>query len=630
MDLLLPGIGTEESLAELGPKQFSFEALYSATEGFDAKNELGKGGFAVVYKETRMDLGAGAVLPLKIVKGKSKNDGTEIAVKKPLRISEKEKELVVNEMQLLLESTHHRNIVKFLGVCPNGEETLFVFEYASNGSLDNLVFNKRTYDIIVGVARGLLYLHEHLDKVIIHCDIKPANILIDENWVPKIADFGTARLLHRDQTHVNTSEVVRTLGYSAPEYACHGQVSWKVDSYSFGVLVLELISGQRNWLFHDRSSNAQSLRDRANELYKEGRLSKFMDEKLIPSAVLDQVQLCVHIGVMCTEYCSELRPTMGRVYLMLSKNHSSSSTLLEELMRDGSSSASSTTRNSGHIVLDEFYTLNGSDYQNGICDRPHRPNSERGICPTELTDNGSSSWADTHMENKGLHKSKRLTRASRIKAEDVQSYKPSIPSSSCSSIDGPTEVTDNGSSSWADIHMENKGLHKNKRLTRASRIKAEGVQSYKPSIPSSSYSSMDGSTELANNGSSSEVDIHVENKGLSKNRRLTRAPPINANDVPSYIPSIPSSSYSSMDGSTKLANNGSSSEVDIHVENKGLSKNRRLTRAPPINAKDVPSYIPSIPSSSYSILECPTELAINESSSWVDIHLENEGLPNYR
>ncbi|XP_028081968.1 putative receptor-like protein kinase At4g00960 [Camellia sinensis] len=108
-----------------------------------------------------------------------------------------------------------------------------------------------------------------------------------------------------------------------------------------------LLNKARDWLFHDRSSNGQDLWDRANELYKEGRVSEFVDRKLIPLVVLDQVQLCIHIGIMCTEYDLELRPTMGCVYSMLSKNHSSSSTLVEEPMRDGSSSASSTARNSG-------------------------------------------------------------------------------------------------------------------------------------------------------------------------------------------------------------------------------------------------------------------------------------------
>ncbi|KAL7192941.1 hypothetical protein ACSBR2_024701 [Camellia fascicularis] len=137
-------------------------------------------------------------------------------------------------------------------------------------------------------------------------------------------------------------------GYLAPEYNS-GDVSPNADTYSFGVVVLELISGQKNWLFHDRSSNGQDLRDWANELYKEGRESEFIDRKLIPSAILDRVQLWVHIGIMCTKYDLELRPTMGRVYSMLLENHSSNNTLVEEPMRDGSSSASSTARNSSEF-----------------------------------------------------------------------------------------------------------------------------------------------------------------------------------------------------------------------------------------------------------------------------------------
>ncbi|THG08678.1 hypothetical protein TEA_001986 [Camellia sinensis var. sinensis] len=248
----------EEIVAEQGPKEFSFKTLSSATESFHAKNKLGKGGFAQVYKL---------------------NDGREIAVKRPLQISDKGKELVLNELKLLLGSAHHRNIVKFLGFCSHREEMLLVFEFASNGSLDYLLFTS---------------------------------------------------LLPQDQTQVNISEAAGTLGYSAPEYKCSGHVSPKADIYGFGVVVLELISGQKNWLSHDRSSSGQGLRDRANELYKEGRVSDFMDRKLIPSVVRDQVELCIQIGIMCTEYDPELRPSMGHVYSMLSENHGSSSNVVEE------------------------------------------------------------------------------------------------------------------------------------------------------------------------------------------------------------------------------------------------------------------------------------------------------------
>ncbi|KAL7219892.1 hypothetical protein ACSBR2_012871 [Camellia fascicularis] len=379
----------EEIVAQRRPQRFTFETLDSATEGFHEKNKLGRGGFAIVYK------------------GELKN-GRKIAVKKPLVISEKEKKDFMNEAKLLLECANHRNVVKFLGFCSHGEEILLVFDLAINGNLDNLLFKtgradeldwKRTYDIILGIARGLRYLHEEAHSVIIHFDIKPANILINENWVPKIADFGTASLFPQDQTDVNISQVVGTHGYLAPECYGSGPFSVKADTYSFGVVVLELISTQKNWLSHTRSSNGQGLRDKADALYKRGNVLEFVDPKLASSAVPDQVRLCLQIAVMCTQFLPQLRPTMGCVSLMLSENHSSSSTLLEP-MRDGSSS--STAQNSGS---------------------------------TELPNNGSSG-PNIHLENEGLPEYRRITRSPLIRPEVVPFFKSSYPSSSCSSGNG--------------------------------------------------------------------------------------------------------------------------------------------------------------------------------------------------
>ncbi|CAL5392040.1 unnamed protein product [Camellia sinensis] len=381
----------EEIVAQRGPKQFTFETLYSATEGFHEKNRLGRGGFANVYK------------------GVLKN-GRKIAVKKPLVISEKGKKDFMNEAKLLLECANHRNVVKFLGFCSHGEEIMLVFDFSINGNLDNLLFKtgradeldwKRTYDIILGIARGLRYLHEEAHSVIIHFDIKPANILIDENWVPKIADFGTASLFPQDQMDVNISQVAGTPGYLAPECYVYGPLSVKADTYSFGVVVLELISNQKNWLSHARSSNGQVLRDKekADALYKKGNVLEFVDPKLASSAVPDQVRLCLQIAVMCTQYDPQLRPTMGCVSLMLSENHSSSSTLLEP-MRDGSSS--STAQNSGSI---------------------------------ELANNGSSG-PNIHLENEGLPEYRRITRSPLIRPEVVPFFRSSYPSSSCSSGNG--------------------------------------------------------------------------------------------------------------------------------------------------------------------------------------------------
>jgi serine/threonine protein kinase len=222
--------------------------LVAATKNFHPTHKLGEGGFGPVYK------------------GKL-NDGRDIAVKRLSHSSNQGRKEFTNEAKLLAR-VQHRNVVNLLGYCTHGEEKLLVYEYVSNESLDKLLFKskkrddldwKRRYEIICGVARGLLYLHEDSHNCIIHRDIKASNILLDEKWIPKIADFGMARLFPEDQTHVNT-RVAGTNGYMAPEYVMHGHLSVKADVFSFGVLVLELITGHRNSSF-DLNVDAQNLLD---------------------------------------------------------------------------------------------------------------------------------------------------------------------------------------------------------------------------------------------------------------------------------------------------------------------------------------------------------------------------------
>ncbi|PQQ20810.1 putative receptor-like protein kinase [Prunus yedoensis var. nudiflora] len=247
-----------EKIAAQEQKVFPFETLVAATKNFNSTNELGRGGFGPVYK------------------GKLE-DGREIAVKKLSQSSNQGKKEFMNEAKLLAR-VQHRNVVNLLGYCAHGVEKLLVYEYVANESLDKLLFKsnrreeldwKRRYDIICGIARGLLYLHEDSHNCIIHRDIKASNILLDDKWVPKIADFGMARLFPEDETHVNT-RVAGTNGYMAPEYVMHGHLSVKADVFSFGVMVLELISGHRNSSFN-LNVDAQSLLDWAYKLYKKGR-----------------------------------------------------------------------------------------------------------------------------------------------------------------------------------------------------------------------------------------------------------------------------------------------------------------------------------------------------------------------
>ncbi|XP_011038603.1 PREDICTED: putative receptor-like protein kinase At4g00960 isoform X2 [Populus euphratica] len=308
-----------ETIAAREQKQFSFDALASATKDFHLTHKLGEGGFGPVYK------------------GKL-DDGREIAVKKLSHSSNQGKKEFTNEAKLL-SRVQHRNVVNLLGYCAHGVEKLLVYEYVANESLDKLLFKSdkrqlldwnRRYDILIGIARGLLYLHEDSHNCIIHRDIKASNILLDDKWVPKIADFGMARLFPEDQTHVNT-RVAGTNGYMAPEYVMHGHLSVKADVFSFGVLVLELISGQRNSTFSQQHAEAQNLLDWAYKLHKKNRSPEIMDPVLASSAAAEQVKTCVHIGLLCTQGDPQLRPDMRRIVVLLSKKTCS----LEEPTRPG-------------------------------------------------------------------------------------------------------------------------------------------------------------------------------------------------------------------------------------------------------------------------------------------------------
>lgn len=309
-----------EKIAAREQKHFPFEALVSATKNFHPSNKLGEGGFGPVFK------------------GKL-DDGREIAVKKLSHSSNQGKKEFENEAKLLAR-VQHRNVVNLLGYCAHGAEKLLIYEYVINESLDKLLFKsrrnhelnwKQRYDIITGIARGLLYLHEDSHNCIIHRDIKASNILLDDKWIPKIADFGMARLFPEDQTHVNT-RVAGTNGYMAPEYVMHGHLSVKADVFSFGVVILELISGQRNSSFN-LDVDAQNLLDWAYKLYKKGKSLEIVDPSLAASDSGDQIAMCIQIGLLCTQGDPQLRPTMRRVVVMLSKKPGPGN--LEEPTRPG-------------------------------------------------------------------------------------------------------------------------------------------------------------------------------------------------------------------------------------------------------------------------------------------------------
>ncbi|CAI9114884.1 OLC1v1015701C1 [Oldenlandia corymbosa var. corymbosa] len=215
-----------------GPVVYSYRVLKSATKDFSEENKLGEGGFGEVYKGTL-------------------SNGIFVAVKKLSLISDRVKAEFESEVRLI-SNVHHRNLVRLLGCADKGADLLLVYEYMANGSLDRYLYGekkgllswKQRFNIIFGMARGLAYLHEQYHVCIIHRDIKSSNILLDGDFLPKIADFGLAKLLPDDRSHLST-RFAGTLGYTAPEYATKGHLTEKVDTYSFGIVALEIISGMR-------------------------------------------------------------------------------------------------------------------------------------------------------------------------------------------------------------------------------------------------------------------------------------------------------------------------------------------------------------------------------------------------
>ncbi|CAL9775807.1 unnamed protein product [Musa acuminata subsp. burmannicoides] len=215
-----------------------FENILCATNNFSDSNKLGQGGFGIVYKGN---------LP----------GGKEIAVKRLLRGSRQGLSEFKNEV-ILIAKLQHRNLVKLLAYCIHGEEKLLVYEYMPNKSLDFFLFDPtqkakldwgKRFNIIKGIARALLYLHQDSRLRIIHRDLKTSNILLDAEMNPKISDFGMARIFRGNQDEANTNRVVGTYGYMSPEYAMEGLFSVKSDVYSYGVLLLEIVSGFRTAAF---------------------------------------------------------------------------------------------------------------------------------------------------------------------------------------------------------------------------------------------------------------------------------------------------------------------------------------------------------------------------------------------
>ncbi|XP_038983734.1 probable LRR receptor-like serine/threonine-protein kinase At1g56140 [Phoenix dactylifera] len=284
---------------------FDYRTLKRATGSFHPKNQLGRGGFGPVYQG-------------KLV------DGRMIAVKQlSLEKSQQGESEFLAEVRMLT-SIQHKNLVRLIGCCSEGAQRLLVYEYMKNGSLDSLIYGncktflnwKMRFQIILGIARGLQYLHEDSNLRIVHRDIKASNILLDDKFQPKISDFGLARFFPEDQTYLSTT-IAGTLGYTAPEYAIRGELSEKADIYSFGVLALEIISSRKNT---DLSlpTEMQYLPEYAWKLFERSRVIDFVDPKLRTDGIVekDVLQVC-HVAFLCLQPDPSLRPPMSEVVAML-------------------------------------------------------------------------------------------------------------------------------------------------------------------------------------------------------------------------------------------------------------------------------------------------------------------------
>ncbi|XP_062087494.1 cysteine-rich receptor-like protein kinase 44 isoform X2 [Humulus lupulus] len=286
--------------------QFSLEEIKTATNNFSDENKIGRGGFGEVYKGTL-------------------RDEQKIAVKRLIGNLGKEADEQFKNEALLMTKLQHRNLVRLLGFCVEGQEKILIYEYVPNKSLDFFLFDKekrnmldwtRRYKIITGIARGILYLHEDSRLKIIHRDLKAGNVLLDDHMNPKISDFGLAKAFVVDQTHGSTNRIIGTYGYMSPEYAMHGQFSFKSDVFSFGVLVLEILSGKRNNFIY-QSHGSGDLLSYAWELWKEGAFLELLDPTLRNSFSKNEVIRCIHMGLLCVQENPVHRPTMATIVLML-------------------------------------------------------------------------------------------------------------------------------------------------------------------------------------------------------------------------------------------------------------------------------------------------------------------------
>ncbi|OMO99871.1 hypothetical protein COLO4_13054 [Corchorus olitorius] len=295
----------ENDKTDIDVPHFSLESILVATDNFAEANKLGQGGFGPVYK---------GKLPR----------GREIAIKRLSRGSGQGLEEFKNEV-VLIAKLQHRNLVRLLGYHVKGYEKMLIYEYMPNKSLDSFIFDRtrslllnweKRIDIIFGIARGMLYLHQDSRLRIIHRDLKTSNILLDEEMNPKISDFGLARIFGGKQTEASTERVIGTYGYMSPEYALDGFFSIKSDVFSFGVVLLETISGKRNTGFY-QAEQPLSLLGYTWKLWIDDRALDLAEQAIRETCNPIEFIRFVNVGLLCVQEDPSDRPTMSNVLFML-------------------------------------------------------------------------------------------------------------------------------------------------------------------------------------------------------------------------------------------------------------------------------------------------------------------------
>ncbi|KAL2334500.1 hypothetical protein Fmac_015713 [Flemingia macrophylla] len=276
--------------------QFTLGEIKIATNNFSNENKIGRGGFGEVYK--------GFI------------DGQRIAVKRLSRNSNQGVNEFKNEISLIAK-LQHTNLVRLIGYCVEEQEKMLIYEYLSNKSLDYFLFDTQQgkklnwlerYNIIKGIAQGILYLHEYSRLKVIHRDLKSSNVLLDENFNPKVSDFGLARIIETSQDQRNTSRIVGTFGYMSPEYAMFGEFSEKSDVYSFGVMILEIITGKKNLGSYESHRSGDNLLSYVWKHWKDQTPLLILDPNVEDSN--NEVLKCIQIGLLCVQLNPDTRPTI--------------------------------------------------------------------------------------------------------------------------------------------------------------------------------------------------------------------------------------------------------------------------------------------------------------------------------